>query len=134
MKKVKSDKMRLGLIIGAMIAAILIIYSFYSNDSQSQITNFEECIAAGNPAMESYPRQCRDQTSDKTFVEVIDDDWRLDGIELMQHETEGFYACFGCNVPTGSGPAMCIDPAPVMILIEETAERYCNMDFEVIEK
>jgi len=24
-----------------------------------EITNFEECIAAGNPAMESYPRQCR---------------------------------------------------------------------------
>ncbi|MCH8014664.1 MAG: hypothetical protein IH823_07820 [Candidatus Dadabacteria bacterium] len=25
-----------------------------------EINNFEECIAAGNPAMESYPRQCRD--------------------------------------------------------------------------
>ena len=34
------------------------------------ITNFEECIAAGNPAMESYPRQCR--TADgKHFVEII---------------------------------------------------------------
>ena len=36
----------------------------------SSITNFEECIAAGNPAMESHPRQCR--TSDgKHFVESI---------------------------------------------------------------
>ena len=35
-----------------------------------EITNFEECIAAGNPAMESYPRQCR--TNDITFVEEID--------------------------------------------------------------
>lgn len=25
----------------------------------SSITNFEECIAAGNPSMESHPRQCR---------------------------------------------------------------------------
>lgn len=33
------------------------------------ITNFEECVAAGNPVMESYPRQCRHQ--DKTFVEDI---------------------------------------------------------------
>jgi len=33
------------------------------------ITNFEECIAAGNPAMESYPRQCR--AGDNTFVEYI---------------------------------------------------------------
>lgn len=36
----------------------------------SSITNFEECIAAGNPAMESHPRQCK--TSDgKHFVETI---------------------------------------------------------------
>ena len=34
------------------------------------INNFEECIADGNPVMESYPRQCR--TSDgKHFVEDI---------------------------------------------------------------
>lgn len=58
--------------------------------------------------------------------------WQDDGIELMQHETDGFYACFGCNSPSG-GRAMCIDPAPVMILVEETEERYCNNDFEVIE-
>ena len=32
-----------------------------------EITSFEECIAAGNPAMESYPRQCHCQG--KTFVE-----------------------------------------------------------------
>lgn len=36
----------------------------------STITNFEECIAAGNPAMESYPRQCR-TTDGKHFVESI---------------------------------------------------------------
>ena len=39
--------------------------------SESLITNFEECIAAGNPAMESYPRQCR--TADgQHFVEQIE--------------------------------------------------------------
>ncbi len=38
--------------------------------SDFSIDSFEECIAAGNPAMESYPRQCR--TSDgKHFVENI---------------------------------------------------------------
>ena len=36
----------------------------------SSITNFEECVAAGNSIMESYPRQCR--TNDgKHFVEEI---------------------------------------------------------------
>lgn len=41
----------------------------YSYDSK--ITNFEECIAAGNPAMESYPRQCKDPITDTTFTETI---------------------------------------------------------------
>lgn len=34
------------------------------------VTNFEECIAAGNPIMESYPRQC--QHGDQNFVEEIE--------------------------------------------------------------
>ena len=36
----------------------------------SLATNFEECIAEGNPAMESYPRQCR-TLDGKHFVESI---------------------------------------------------------------
>ncbi|MDH3736819.1 MAG: hypothetical protein OEQ94_07350, partial [Nitrosopumilus sp.] len=39
--------------------------------SESSISNFKECIAAGNPAMESHPRQCR--TADgQHFVEEIE--------------------------------------------------------------
>lgn len=34
------------------------------------IKNFEECVAAGNPVMESYPRQCR--ANNQTFVEEIE--------------------------------------------------------------
>ena len=38
----------------------------------SLITSFEDCINAGNPAMESHPRQCR--TADgEHFVELIDE-------------------------------------------------------------
>lgn len=36
----------------------------------SEVNNFEDCIAAGNPAMESYPRQCRH--GDQTFVEEVE--------------------------------------------------------------
>lgn len=36
----------------------------------STITNFEECIAAGYPIMESYPRQCNDGS--RTYAEVIE--------------------------------------------------------------
>lgn len=36
-----------------------------------EATNFDECVDAGNPVMESYPRQCK--AGDKLFVEEIDD-------------------------------------------------------------
>lgn len=35
-----------------------------------QVSNFKECAAAGNPVMESYPRQCRN--GGDVFVEEID--------------------------------------------------------------
>ncbi len=38
---------------------------------QMEVSNFDECIAAGNPAMESYPRQCSHEGA--TFVEKIED-------------------------------------------------------------
>ena len=37
----------------------------------NEIQNFEQCIAAGNPAMESYPRQC--SANGQTFVEEVDE-------------------------------------------------------------
>ncbi len=37
--------------------------------AEAVVTNFEECAAAGNPVMESYPRQCR--AGDTTFVEEV---------------------------------------------------------------
>ncbi len=52
------------ILIGLLVMIILI-----SGCAQEEITNFEECIAAGNPAMESYPRQCTDGVN--TFTEEI---------------------------------------------------------------
>jgi len=36
---------------------------------QPTITNFEECAAAGNPVMESYPEQC--MADGQTFVREV---------------------------------------------------------------
>ncbi len=36
---------------------------------EKQVSNFKECVAAGNPVMESYPRQCRH--GDQNFTENI---------------------------------------------------------------
>ena len=59
-----------------IIIAILIIVGFgvtwkltKKEAPPFRITNFEECAKAGNPVMESYPRQCRH--GDKTFTENI---------------------------------------------------------------
>lgn len=38
----------------------------------TQITDFEECVEAGNQVMESYPRQCK--ADDEIFIEVIIED------------------------------------------------------------
>ena len=37
--------------------------------SAPPVTDFEECVAAGNPVMESFPRQCRH--NGQTFTEKI---------------------------------------------------------------
>lgn len=72
------------LIVGLAIILLagLIALGFYlknnldksdnNNDTDliyREITNFEECVKAGNPVMESYPRQCA--ADGKTFTEVI---------------------------------------------------------------
>lgn len=36
---------------------------------KDEVTNFEECVEAGNPVMESYPRQCK--AGDEVFTEEI---------------------------------------------------------------
>jgi hypothetical protein len=64
--------------------------------------------------------------------EEINDSWKSDSIQLMQHETEGYFGCFGCS-EAGQEPALCIDPIMEMKPAEETAEKYCNSDFEIVE-
>jgi dipeptidyl aminopeptidase/acylaminoacyl peptidase len=39
--------------------------------NEEKISNFSECVAAGNAVMESYPRQCRSEAGE-LFVEEID--------------------------------------------------------------
>jgi hypothetical protein len=45
------------------------------------ITNFDECIQAGNPAMESYPRRCRTEDNNE-FIEDIGNE--LEKQDLIQ--------------------------------------------------
>lgn len=58
------------IIIVIILSAVFFIWISNKNIEQAtNVTSFNDCIAAGNPAMESYPRQCR--ANGKTFVEDI---------------------------------------------------------------
>lgn len=53
----------------ALLLSALLLAGAGCLRAQAVITNFEECAAAGNPVMESYPRQCR--AGGRTFVEIV---------------------------------------------------------------
>lgn len=67
------------LLIGAAIIILVlgsIGYAFYASQNSAAaikpqiiITNFAQCVEAGNPVMESYPRECK--AGDQTFTEEV---------------------------------------------------------------
>jgi len=65
-----------------------------------EVTSFEECVAAGNPVMESYPRQCR--ANGRIFVEEIRDlkyDEILDTGFDEYNDLALDYDIYGCQEP-----------------------------------
>lgn len=58
-----------GIVIGAVIVSIFIVYMSFNNIKTNSITSFEQCVDAGNPIRESYPRQCAFEG--KTFIEKV---------------------------------------------------------------
>lgn len=65
-------KIIIGIIVLFLVAGTIFFVSSEKNSSVIA-TNFEECVMAGNPVMESYPRQCRTDDG-KIFVEEISGD------------------------------------------------------------
>jgi len=59
------------ILLGLATIAAFGIYLF-TKDSEEEITNFDECILAGNMILESYPRQCRTEDG-VSFTEDIGD-------------------------------------------------------------
>ena len=53
-----------------LLASIVILMMSSSRCLKYSASNFEECVAIGNPVMESYPRQCRTKEG-RTFTENI---------------------------------------------------------------
>ena len=66
-------------IVLAAIAGVLLLISSFGARHQAATSSFDECAAAGNPIMESYPRQCRDKDG-KTFREDIGNELEKDDL------------------------------------------------------
>jgi len=70
MKKVYIFLLVVLLFTGIAVCVIVFRSDKTPVDNNDSINNFEECIAAGYPAMESYPRQCKTPDG-KSFTEYI---------------------------------------------------------------
>jgi hypothetical protein len=60
-------------VIIAVIAVVIVIYLalvFDIPQKEMLVNDFDTCVAAGNPVMESYPRQCRDEDGNLYVEEV----------------------------------------------------------------
>ncbi|MFK7780329.1 MAG: PQQ-dependent sugar dehydrogenase [Candidatus Gracilibacteria bacterium] len=64
-----------GTFIGGLIIMLIGVTVFFVNKNTitqtDTVSSFEDCVNAGNPIMESYPRQCRHNRV--TFIEIISD-------------------------------------------------------------
>jgi immunoglobulin-like protein involved in spore germination len=66
--------------IGIIVILIIVLIANY-NKKDIVVTNFDECVTAGNPIMESYPQQCR--YKDQTFTQNIGNELeKMDFIRL----------------------------------------------------
>lgn len=59
------------VLIGAIGYLVFDRQKTKSNTNKSSISSYEECVAAGNPSMESYPPQC--SANGKTFTQGVKD-------------------------------------------------------------
>jgi hypothetical protein len=78
----KTAKQIIWLII--LIAVLLLALSYLPRKETAPITSFKECAEAGNPVMESYPRQCRTKDGE-LFVEDIGN--LIEKVDLIRLES-----------------------------------------------
>lgn len=79
----------------AMLFVIASCAKPQTTPEQTKITNFEECVLAGNPVMESYPEQCR--ANGQTFINER---------QTAEIPTSGM------PVPGSETPEMIVEPTP----------------------
>lgn len=69
------------ILLGIIVLVGLLVFWNYQGTEKPTISNFNECLEAGYPVMESYPRQCR-TPDDQIFVEDIGNE--LEKLDLIR--------------------------------------------------
>ncbi len=96
----------------AVIALVLLKVAPHIQPATTPIiSNFEECAAAGNPVMESYPRQCRTKDG-RLFVEEIPD----------QATSTSAMSANGCAV-AGCSAQLCVSADEATTIITDCVYR-----------
>ena len=101
MKKSKRNNLRKGLFLGGILILILILIIILLSlkNSEEGINSFQECVEAGYPILESFPKQCSDGINVWT-EEFICEDMCGDGVcqEVV---------CFGEGCPCAETSTSC---------------------------
>lgn len=76
------------LVLLALVAGSAVAYYFgydigFEKAIKTNITSFDECVAAGFPVMESYPPQCR--ADGKTFTQDIGNEIKLSDLIMVDN-------------------------------------------------
>lgn len=61
--------------------------SFSTN--KNLIIDFQSCVDAGNPVMESYPRQCHDKIGGETYIENLNSQDNLKNLIILENLKDG---------------------------------------------
>tara|TARA_B100000508_G_scaffold31981_1_gene24596 strand:- start:34622 stop:35248 length:627 start_codon:yes stop_codon:yes gene_type:complete len=95
-------------------------------DPALPITSFEECVAAGNPVMESYPRQC--SAAGKTFVEEIAEPVACTQ-EAKMCPDGSFVGRTGPNCEFEACPDADVSEEVVVCTDEMKEQKYCTREY-----
>ena len=72
------------VILAIIVLFAVIIFIQVIQDNKIKIESFEDCVNAGNPVMEIYPRQCRSPEGE-TFIEDIGNE--LEKLDIIRINT-----------------------------------------------
>lgn len=79
-------------ILTAIIIFTLVVggYFLFVREDALVVTNFEECVAAGYPVMESYPEQCRTPNGETFIREVEENIYESDRFGIRFSYPDGY--------------------------------------------